>query len=104
MPFSFTATVEIKPTIELRDYKAPNPISLKQDHRTVTDEQVEKAIGVLREQMAQLHPTPEGTALSEGDYAVLNVIGTWTAASWREQQKKAISTRSARMPLFWAST
>lgn len=76
MPFSFTATVEIKPTIELRDYKAPNPISLKQDHRTVTDEQVEKAIGVLREQMAQLHPTPEGTALSEGDYAVLNVVGT----------------------------
>ena len=31
-PFTFTATVEIKPTIELRDYKAPNPISLKQDH------------------------------------------------------------------------
>jgi trigger factor len=36
-PFSFTATVEIKPKIELRDYKAPNPISLKIDTRTVTD-------------------------------------------------------------------
>ena len=45
-PFSFTATVEIKPTIELRDYKAPNPISLKQDQRTVTDEQVQKALEV----------------------------------------------------------
>ncbi|MEP7150984.1 MAG: trigger factor [Nitrospira sp.] len=75
-PFSFTATVEIKPTIELRDYKAPNPISLKQDHRTITDDQVEKAIEVLREQMAQLHPAPTGTTLSEGDYAVLNVEGT----------------------------
>ena len=75
-PFSFTATVEIKPTIELRDYKAPNPISLKQDHRTVTDEQIDKAIQVLREQMAQLHPAPLGTALSEGDYAVLDVEGT----------------------------
>lgn len=75
-PFSFTATVEIKPTIELRDYKAPNPISLKQDQRTVTDEQVQKAIEVLREQMAQLHPAPAGTALAEGDYAVLDVEGT----------------------------
>lgn len=75
-PFSFTATVEIKPTIELRDYKAPNPISLKQDQRTVTDEQVQKAIEVLREQMAQLHPAPAGTALTEGDYAVLDIAGT----------------------------
>ncbi|MCE3223586.1 MAG: tig [Nitrospira sp.] len=75
-PFSFTATVEIKPTIELRDYKAPNPISLKQDHRTVTDEQVDKAIEVLREQMAQLHPASTGTTLSEGDYAVVNVAGS----------------------------
>ena len=75
-PFSFTATVEIKPTIELRDYKAPNPISLKQDHRSVTEEQVDKAIDVLREQMAQLHAAPEGTTLTEGDYAVLNIEGS----------------------------
>ena len=32
-PFTFTATVEIKPKIELRDYKAPNPISLKPDNQ-----------------------------------------------------------------------
>ena len=30
--FTFTATVEIKPTIELRDYRPPNPISLKARH------------------------------------------------------------------------
>ncbi|MCS6317857.1 MAG: trigger factor [Nitrospira sp.] len=75
-PFSFTATVEIKPTIELRDYKAPNPISLKQDQRTVTNEQVQKALEVLREQMAQLHPAPTGTALADGDFAVLDIAGT----------------------------
>lgn len=74
-PFSFTATVEIKPTIELRDYKAPNPISLKQDQRTVTDEQVQKALEVLREQMAQLHPAPTGTTLAEGDFAVVDIEG-----------------------------
>ncbi|MER3425367.1 MAG: hypothetical protein C4293_21170, partial [Nitrospiraceae bacterium] len=74
-PFSFTATVEIKPKIELRDYKAPNPISLKPDKRTVTDEQVNRALDVLREQHAQLHPAPAGTALAEGDYAILDIEG-----------------------------
>jgi trigger factor len=73
--FSFTATVEIRPNIQLRDYKAPNPISLKPDKRTVTDEQIDKALEVLREQMAQLHPVVPGSALTEGDYAVLDLEG-----------------------------
>ena len=73
--FSFTATVEIKPKIELRDYKAPNPISLKPDKRTVTDEQVTSTLEVLRERQAQLEAAPAGTALAEGDYAVLDVEG-----------------------------
>ncbi len=73
--FSFTATVEIKPKIELRDYKAPNPISLKPDKRTVTDEQVAGTLEVLRERQAQLEAAPAGTALAEGDYAILDVEG-----------------------------
>lgn len=73
--FSFTATVEIKPKIELRDYKAPNPISLKPDKRTVTDEQVTKTLEVLRERQAQLEAAPAGTALAEGDYAILDIEG-----------------------------
>ena len=74
-PFSFTATVEIKPRIELRDYKAPNPISLKIDTRTVTDEQIDKALNVLRERQAQLEAAPAGTELTDGSYAVLDVEG-----------------------------
>ncbi len=74
-PFSFTATVEIKPKIELRDYKAPNPISLKIDTRTVTDDQIDKAMNVLRERQAQLEASPAGTALADGSYAVLDVEG-----------------------------
>ncbi|MBM4123245.1 MAG: trigger factor [Nitrospira sp.] len=73
--FSFTATVEIKPKIELRDYKAPNPISLKPDKRTVTDDQVAKTLELLRERQAQLEAAPVGTALAEGDYAILDVEG-----------------------------
>jgi trigger factor len=74
-PFIFTATVEIKPTIQLGDYRPPNPISLKRDARTVTDDQVEKAIQTLREQHAQLDAVPEGTPLQEGLHAVLSMEG-----------------------------
>ena len=74
-PFTFTATVEIKPTIELRDYKAPNPISLKPDKRTVTDEQVDRALEVLREQQARLEAAPAGAVLADGDFAVVDLEG-----------------------------
>jgi len=74
-PFTFTATVEIKPTIELRDYKAPNPISLPVDKRTVTDEQVTRALEVLREQHARLDAAAPGTALADGDFAIVDLEG-----------------------------
>lgn len=73
--FSFTATVEIKPKIALRDYRPPNPISLKPDKRTVTEEQIDKALEALRERQAQLHPAAPGTVLAEGDYALLDMEG-----------------------------
>lgn len=74
-PFTFTATVEIKPTIELHGYKAPNPISLKQDQRTVSEEQVDRTLDILREQHAQLDALPAGTVLADGDYAVVSLEG-----------------------------
>ena len=74
-PFTFTATVEIKPTIELRDYKAPSPISLKPDTRTVTDEQLERGMNVLREQHARLEAPPPGHKAVEGDFVILSVEG-----------------------------
>ena len=74
-PFTFTATVEIKPKIDLRDYKAPNPISLKPDKRTVTDEQVNRGLEVLREQHARLDAAPSGHAIGDGDYVILDLEG-----------------------------
>ncbi|NOT21969.1 MAG: trigger factor [Nitrospiraceae bacterium] len=75
-PFTFTATVEIRPNIELRDYKAPNPISLKPDKRTVTDDQLDRGLEVLREQQARLEAVPAGHAVADGDFLVLDVQGT----------------------------
>jgi trigger factor len=74
-PFTFTATVEIKPKIELRDYKAPNPISLKPDKRAVTDEQLAKGMEVLREQHARLEAPPAGHKSVEGDFVILSLEG-----------------------------
>ena len=75
-PFTFTATVEIKPNIELRDYKAPSPISLKPDKRTVTDDQLDRGLEVLREQQARLEAASAGHTIVDGDYIVLDVQGT----------------------------
>ena len=75
-PFTFTATVEIKPKIDLRDYKAPNPISLKPDKRTVTDEQITRGLDVLREQHARLDAAPAGHVVKDGDYIILDLEGS----------------------------
>ncbi len=89
-PFTFTATVEIKPKIELRDYKAPNPISLKPDTRTVTEEQIDRAVELLREQHARLDAAPTGTSLSEGDYAILDVEGLLDLAPLEGAKKEGL--------------
>lgn len=73
--FTFTATIEIKPSIELHSYKAPNPMALSADKRTVTSEQVDRALDVLREQHAQLDAAPVGTALAEEAYAIVDLEG-----------------------------
>jgi trigger factor len=87
-PFTFTATVEIKPKIELRDYKAPSPISLKPDKRTVTDEQLDRGLEVLREQHARLEAAPAGHTIVDGDYIVLDVHGTLDGAPLEGTKKE----------------
>jgi trigger factor len=100
-PFSFTATVEIKPPIHLRDYKAPNPISLKMDMRTVTDEQFAKVLDTLRERQAQLDAAPAGTALADGSYAVLDVEGFLDLAPLEGAKKEGILHKvGSKMPVM----
>ena len=72
---TFTATVEIKPAIELRDYRPPNPVSLKRDSRTISDEDVDQALERFRERQSRLDAAPAGTPLDEGLYAVVTIEG-----------------------------
>ena len=87
-PFIFTATVEIKPNIELRDYKAPSPISLKPDKRTVTEEQLDRGLEVLREQQSRLEAVPSDHAIVDGDYIVLDLQGTLDGAPLEGTKKE----------------
>ncbi|HNU52945.1 MAG TPA: trigger factor [Verrucomicrobiota bacterium] len=69
--FTFTATVETEPQFELPDYKG---IPVRRDTRVVTDEDVEKALGVLREQKAMFIDLAR--PVQAGDYIVVNYQGT----------------------------
>jgi trigger factor len=67
----FAATVEIVPEFALPEYKG---IPLKRDTQTVTEADVEKALGVLREQHASYKDVPR--PVQTGDFVVVNYNGT----------------------------
>ncbi|MDO8546174.1 MAG: trigger factor, partial [Nitrospirales bacterium] len=63
-PLIFTTTVEIKPVFELREYKGS---TLKQDKREITEEELDKAMQVLRHQHAQIETVPEDREIAAED-------------------------------------
>jgi trigger factor len=69
-PLVFTTTVEIKPIFELREYKG---ITLKQDKRAITEEELDKAMQVLRQQHAQIEVVKEDREVAEGDYVQVQI-------------------------------
>jgi len=70
-PLQFAATIETSPEFELPEYRG---IPVKREARSVTDEDVEKALQVLRENQTNFK-TVERPAQS-GDIAVVNYTGT----------------------------
>jgi trigger factor len=70
-PLQFAATIETSPEFELPEYKG---IPVKREARTVTDEDVQKALEVLRESQTTFK-TVERPAQT-GDIAVVNYTGT----------------------------
>jgi trigger factor len=69
---TFTATVPIRPEVELGAY---TDYSFGLETPEVTDEQVEQVIGEMREQQATLRPV-DGRAAGEGDIASVKFVGT----------------------------
>jgi trigger factor len=70
-PLQFAATVETAPEFELPDYKG---LVARREARGVTEEDVEKALTVLREQRTNF--TTVDRPIQNGDIAVVNYTGT----------------------------
>lgn len=72
-PLLFTATVEIKPTIQLSSY-AGIPVSRKEI--TVTDEEVEQTLKRLQDEQGRLESSPEDHAVDASNYAIIDFEGS----------------------------
>ena len=70
-PLKFVATVEIKPEFQLKDYKG---IKIKKEKTSVSEEEVDKALENLRDQMAQFIPVEERST-KEDDMVVIDFEG-----------------------------
>lgn len=69
--FQFAATIETTPEFELPEYKG---LPVKRENKSVSDEDVSKAIDILREQRADFKKVER--VLASGDIAVVNYTGT----------------------------
>jgi trigger factor len=70
-PLTFTATVEVRPNIELGTYDG---IEVKEHSVAVSDDEVNQTIGRLREMYAQLEVV-EGRPLEKNDTAIIDFEG-----------------------------
>jgi trigger factor len=71
-PLIFKATVQVRPEVELGDYKNFN---FKPEIETVDDAKVDKVIAEMRDQNATLGPV-EDRGAQKGDYAVIKFEGS----------------------------
>ncbi len=70
-PLQFAATIETAPEFELPEYKG---IPVKREARSVTDQDVERALNALREPQVSFKTIDRGVL--NGDIAVVNYTGT----------------------------
>ena len=70
-PLQFAATVETEPDFQLPEYKG---LAVKRAVKTVTDDDVERALNLLREQQVKFETVTR--AAHAGDIAVVNYAGT----------------------------
>jgi trigger factor len=70
-PMKFVAMVEIKPQFELKNYKG---LKVKKEKTNVTEEEVDKALEALRDQLAEFTPV-EDRATRQDDLVVIDFEG-----------------------------
>ena len=71
-PFRYSATVEVRPQVEITDYAG---ITVEKLHETVAEEEVEASLQRLAESMTQLVPITDRDRVEEGDVLTLDYVG-----------------------------
>ncbi len=72
-PFSFVATVEVRPTIVLGDFGS---IEIHRRASTISEDEVEKTLAILADQNGELVAAPEEKKAAAGDYVIIDFAGT----------------------------
>src|SRR6478736_6801081 len=88
-PLAFKATIQVRPDVELGDYKQFN---FSPEIETIDDARVDQVLEELRDQNATLTAV-EGRGARDGDYAVISFVGTRDGAPFE-------GGTSERMPLI----
>jgi trigger factor len=71
-PLTFSIEIGVRPKADLGDYKG---LEVGRREPEVPDEAVEREVAALREKLARLE-TAEGAAAADGDFAVIDFVGT----------------------------
>jgi trigger factor len=71
--FSFSAVIEVKPDIEVKDYRG---IEVEKVKIAITDSQVDAALERLRESHARLEPVEDRDIVEQGDFVTLDFEGS----------------------------
>jgi len=71
-PLVFEAAVEIKPQVELENYRG---VEVEKPDQEVTEEEIDQVLESMRERFAQLE-VAAGKTLADGDFALIDFDGT----------------------------
>ena len=72
-PFAFTAVIEVKPDIELKNYRA---LPVERVRADVSDEDVDRALKALQDRNAQLEAVEGRDRVEDGDYVLIDFSGS----------------------------
>ena len=89
-PFRFTATVEVKPKLEPKDYKSPEATRRPVE---VTDQAVSDELTRIQDGTAQLVPVEGRFDAQDGDYAVIDHEGTVEGKPFDGSKAEGVTVR-----------
>jgi trigger factor len=79
--FTFSATIEVEPTIEPKDYIG---LELEKDDPAVTEEDLEVRLQEIRQMFATMEDLNEERGVVEGDFVTLDFTGSISGESLKE--------------------